>query len=199
MAGMQGAGRVVALAAAAALTAATPGLAQSPMMPMSPMSPMAPAAQMPQVPLNKTIIESFIASYPTVKTTADAVSKKYNIKTQGAQASGWGAWMGASGAWGEMNAVVKPFGFDTFQTWLNATISIAMAFAFAKDGGQMDKQMADAMAKVQSDPNIPPAQKQMIMQQIQASAGSMGAIKPPQANLDAVKPYLAQLTPLLGK
>ena len=160
---------------------------------------MPPQQQVPQVALNKTIIESFISSYPTVKQSADTVSKKYNIKTDGAQASGWGAWMGANAAWGEMNAVVKPFGFDTFQTWLNATISVAMAYSFAKDGGKMDTQMADAMAKIQNDPNIPPAQKQMLMQQMQASSGAIASIKPPQANLDAVKPYMAQLAPLFAK
>ena len=158
---------------------------------------MAPQQQLPQVALNKTNIEAFIISYPTVKATADTVSKKYNIKTQGAQASGWGAWMGANAAWGEMNAVVKPFGYDTFQTWLTTTISVAMAYSFATDGGKMDTQMADAIAKIQNDPNIPAAQKQMLMQQMQASSGAMASIKPSQANLDAVKPYMTQLAPLL--
>lgn len=152
--------------------------------------------QLPQIPLNRTIVEAFISSYPTVKQTADSISKKYKIRTEGAEASGWGAWMTANAAWGEMNAVVKPFGFDTFQTWLNATISVATAYAFAKDGGKMDTQMADAMAKMQNDPNIPAAQKQMILQQMQASSGAMASIRPPQANIDAVKPYMTQLGPL---
>ena len=74
-----------------------------------------------------------------------------------------------------------------------------MAYSFAKDGGKMDTQMADAIAKIQNDPNIPAAQKQMLMQQMQASAGAIAAIKPSQANLDAVKPYMTQLAPLFAK
>ena len=41
--------------------------------------------------------------------------------------------------------------------------------------------------------------KQMLMQQMQASAGAIAAIKPSQANLDAVKPYMTQLAPLFAK
>jgi hypothetical protein len=39
--------------------------------------------------------------------------------------------MAATSAWGEMDAMVKPYGFKNFKDWFDDTISLATAYAFA--------------------------------------------------------------------
>src|SRR5512135_1722833 len=85
----------------------------------------------PQVALTDASVKQFIASYPAVKATADKIAKKYNIgRESGDRTAGWGAWMAATSAWGEMDAVVKTYGFKNFKAWLDDTVSIAMAYAY---------------------------------------------------------------------
>jgi hypothetical protein len=154
----------------------------------------------PQVALTDAIVKEFVASYPVVKAAADKIAKKYNVERRsGDQTSGWGAWMAATSAWGEMDAVVKPYGFKNFKAWLDDTISIAMAYAFASHGAEMDAGMAQAVNQIKNNPSLSDAQKQMMLQQMQASMGSVNATRPPQGNIDAVKPYASQLASFFSK
>ena len=154
----------------------------------------------PQVALTDAVVKQFVASYPTVKATADKIAQKYNVAGNSRDRThGWGAWMAATSAWKEMDAVVKPYGFSNFKTWLDDTISIAMAYAFASHGAEMDAGMAQGLDRIKNNPNLSDAQKQMMLQQMQASMGSISAMRPPQGNIDAVKPYVPQLAPFFGK
>ena len=153
----------------------------------------------PQVALTDAIVKQFVASYPAVKATADKIGKKYNVaRDSGDRTSGWGAWMAATSAWSEMDAVVKPYGFKNFKAWLDDTISIAMAYAFASHGAEMDAGMAQAVEQIKNNPSLSSTQKQMMLQQMQASMGSVSATRPPQGNIDAVKPYATQLGSFFG-
>jgi hypothetical protein len=154
----------------------------------------------PQVALTDAVVQQFIASYPAVKATADKIGKKYNIAGNNRDHThGWGAWMAARSAWGEMDAVVKSYGFANFKAWLDDTISIAMAYAFASHGPEMDAGMTQAVEQIKNNPSLSDAQKQMMLQQMQASMGSVSAMRPPQGNIDAVKPYVTQLGSFFGK
>ena len=156
-------------------------------------------AAYPQVALTDTIIKQFVASYPAVKATADKIAKKYNVERRsGDQTGGWGAWMAATSAWSEMDAVVKPYGFKNFKAWLDDTISIAMAYAFASHGAEMDAGMAQAVNQIKNNHSLSDAQKQVMLQQMQASMGSVNATRPPQGNIDAVMPYTSQLATFFG-
>ena len=148
----------------------------------------------PQVKLTSAIVKAFVASYPTVKATADKVGKKYEVQgDRGDQTGGWGGWMAATAGWAEMNAVVKPYGFSDFKTWLNTTINVALAYSFATHGAEMDAGMAQAVEQIKNNPSLSDAQKKMMIQQMQASMGAVDTMRPPQGNIDAVKPYSAQL------
>jgi hypothetical protein len=100
--------------------------------------------------------------------------------------NGLAAFMTATAAYGDLNGVVTPYGYKDFRDWMGVALAVTFAAAWAKDGPQMDAMIA-MMAKGAS--NLPP--------QAQAGAAAMAAMKPPQTNVDAVKPYLAQITPLL--
>ena len=152
------------------------------------------SAQMPQVALTSATVEAFIASYPDVKAASDTLKAKYGDPSTGGDAtSSWTAWMAVGGATGALNTAVQAHGFNDFQSWLSVLTSVGMAYGFAKDGGEMDQGIADAIKQIQNDPNMSDAQKQMMLQQMQAAMGSVAAMRPSQENIDAVKPYVDQL------
>jgi len=164
--------------------------------PMGPVRPMAGVFGDPVI-LTPDAVATFITSYAAVKQGADDVGKRFGVAEDGATPSDmWGAWFGVTAAWGEMNALVAPYGYPDFLTWLKTTMSVAMAYTFAKEGGEMDANMAQALALIENNPSLSDDQKKMMADQMQASLGVLGAIRPPQENVDAVKPYLDQLATL---
>jgi len=159
------------------------------------------AAQAPtveQVALTPEIVEAFIASYPDVRQTADGLSAQYGVDVGDGDdpSTAWQAWLAVTGAQNALNAVCQNYGFTGFQQWLQVMVSVATAYAFATGGGDVPGEMAAAIQQIQDDPNMTEAQKQMMMEQMQASMAMMGAIMPPQQNIDAVTPYVDQLAVL---
>ena len=154
----------------------------------------APAMMTTPVPLTADAVQTFITSYPAVKAATGKLSKKYGVKAdKSSAANAWGAWMTATEAWAELNGIVTPYGYSDFQTWLQTTISVATAYAFAKEGGAMDAGMAKAVDQIKNNPSLSADQKKMMLDQMQAATSSVAATRPPQENIDAVTPYLAQL------
>lgn len=154
-------------------------------------------AQSMQTPLTPQIVEAFIASYPQVKETATGLSQQYGVDTGGADVSAvWQAWLAVTAAQGALNAACQSYGFDSFASWISTLTSIATAYAFAREGGGVNDQMATAIANIQNNPNVPEAQKQAMIQAMQASMGALGAIMPSPENVEAVMPRLAELAVL---
>jgi hypothetical protein len=63
---------------------------------------------------------------------------------------------------------------------------------FSKAGSQFAAALVQMQA-VQNNPQIPPAMKAQILQ----GMGVLAAMTPTQQNLDAVKPFVAELAPIL--
>jgi len=156
----------------------------------------AATAQIQQVPLSADMVQRVIVSYPGLKAKAEELGKRYDAPDEGF-AEGLQAWMMASSLHGELNTLAGQYGFDSFLGWLQTVYSVAQAYAFAQGGDKMDAQIAEALAQIDSNPNIPAAQKEMLRQQIQASAAMIGGMRPSQENIDAVTPFLDQLKPVL--
>jgi hypothetical protein len=155
-----------------------------------------------QVDLTPQLVEQIIASTPDVTATAKGLSAKYGMEGRNfgdSPAGMFQAWSAHQGAQADMAAVCQKYGFPDFQSWVMTFSSVATAHAFAKQGGDLDNQMAAAMKQIESNPNLTPAQKQMLLQQFQAQAASIGAMRPSQANIDAVAPYSDQLDALFRK
>jgi uncharacterized protein YneF (UPF0154 family) len=157
----------------------------------------APAAhaQVEQVTLTANAVEGLIASYADVKRTSEELKAQYGEPGEGGNdpASDWTAWLAVGGAKGALDSSVQAHGFDNFMSWLQVMTSVAMAYAFVKDGGEMDASMAQAIEQIKNNPSLSAAQKEMMLQQMQASMGAVASIRPSQANIDAVKPYEEQL------
>ncbi len=156
----------------------------------------ASAQMMQQVDLDAATVEAFIQSYPAVKDAAKTIGAKYGLSTEGDAQTAWGAWMAATGAWGDLNAIVTPYGFTDFSNWLQVTMTVATTYAFAASGGAIDQGVAQALAAIKDNPSLSDAQKQMMIQQLQGSMGAMAAMQPSETNLAAVKPYMAELKAL---
>lgn len=157
------------------------------------------AQMMSGVPLTPAIVEAFIASYPSVNATGEELNQQYGGTASGGDdpASAYQGLLAYTAATGAMNSAVQAYGFADFQSWLQVLTSVATAYAFLGEEGQgMDSQMAEAMAGIQSNPNLTAAQQQMMMQQLQLSMGMIAAMAPPQENIDAVAPYADQLAAL---
>ena len=158
------------------------------------------AAQTPQVAdvaLTAQLVEAFIKSYPAVKKSADGLAKKYKIHTDtDSAAAKWQAWLGSTAAQAELNGIAGQYGFDSFLGWVNVTINVARAYAFAKEGPNMDSQMSAAIAQIKNNPDIPDAQKKMLLKQMAGAGAAIAENKPSQDNIDAVTPYMDQLATL---
>lgn len=155
----------------------------------------ASSQMMEDVALSGDMVENFIKSYPEVKAASEAIAKKYDLDTGGDGANAWGAWMTATAAWGELNGVVNSYGFDGFKQWLQVTMTIAKAHAFAEEGG-VDAGLAQAMEEIKNNPDLPAAQKKMLLDQMEGTMAAVGGIRPSQENIDAVAPYAAPLKAL---
>lgn len=154
----------------------------------------APAATIPQVSLTAAMIRTFITSYPTVRPQMVMVGAKYKVAANTANPDqGLSAWASVPQAWTELNAVVAPFGYANFKAYLDVTLSITVAYMFSKPGSQMAASLAQIQT-LQNNPQIPAAQKQAIL----AGLGVLVAMAPSQQNLDTVRPFMAELAPLLN-
>jgi hypothetical protein len=153
-------------------------------------------AQMPnQVVLTPQIVAAVIASYPDVKRTTGELEAQYGDPGGGGDDpdSALGAWLMVSGAHAALNGAVQAHGFADYQTWVGTVTSVVFAYTFAGEGGGANAQMAEAIAGIQNNPNLTDEQKQMMLQQMQASMGAIAMMQPPQQNIDAVAPYAAEL------
>jgi hypothetical protein len=160
----------------------------------------APAeAQMGEdVTLDASLVDAFIRTYPEMKSAAEAIAARYDVDT-GGDPSALAALMTATEAWGELNGVATANGFSDFGHWLQVTISVARAYGFAESGAAVDQGMAEALDAIRSDPNLSDAQKEMLITQMRQAAGTVTAMAPPAGNLEAVKPYMAELKALFER
>lgn len=150
------------------------------------------AAPPASVTLTPEAVESFIASFPVVRAKANELSAQYQVPEGDATAT-WQAWAGIEAARSELDATVGAYGFADFTAWTQTMSAVGRAYAFAREGASLDGKMAEALDKIRNHPDIPAGQKEMMIQQLQHSAGAIAGMRPPQENIDAVDAYTDQL------
>jgi len=144
-------------------------------------------------PLTTVAVERFIASYPRVKAKAAELREEYNVTEEMSEAKAWHAWARVGGAKDQLDELVAEHGFDDFPAWIGTFSRIGQAYAFAQDDGAMDAKLAETLARLEKDENVPEWQKEMIKQQLLHSAEVVAAMRPAQENINAVKLYVEQL------
>lgn len=155
-------------------------------------------AQMPMtVTLDGPTVEAVIASYADIKAEAEALSAQYGgMDGGGDNISAFGALLAYGDVKSRLDGVVQGHGFADFQTWVAAFSSVATAYAFSQGQGAAG-EMEQALASIRDNPDLTEQQKQMMIQQIQASMGVMAAMQPPQENIDAVAAHGAEIEAML--
>jgi hypothetical protein len=153
----------------------------------------AQVAALPQIELTPETVGKFVASYPAVKAKGEELQTQYGLPADLSGTDAWRAWAGVGGAKSQLDGVVGRYGFSDFSNWLGTLSATARAFAFAQSGSDLDSKMAEALTRIENDPDIPEGQKELMRQQLKHSAAAIAAMKPPQQNIDAVKPYADQL------
>ena len=152
-------------------------------------------AQMPtqqQVSLTPEMVGRMIDSVPEVRQTAEALQAKYDtgsLDPGNDPAGRWQAWLAYSDASSTLGQVCQKYGFADFPEWVATFSSVAMAHAFARQGGTIDDEMAKAAEAIRNNPNLSDAQKEMMLKQFEASVASVATMRPSQQNIDAVAPY----------
>jgi len=149
----------------------------------------APASTPPefvQVPLTAAMVQSFIATYPTVKAQTGTIIAKYNITAQAGLDEDT-AKLTLNAARNQLNAAVSIYGgYPDYQTWINIAMSVAYAVRRAAGDELLDPKIA---------PPPTPAPKAGAAP---LQAPPVAAATPaPDANVEVVRPYVAQLQALL--
>jgi hypothetical protein len=150
-------------------------------------------AQGEAVSLEETTVQNFMASYDAVRETASELSAQYDQSDQSSFIGGWHGWMGEGGARSDLDATVDAYGFADFAAWVEVLSSIARSYAFVTEFEDADIQISQALERVQSDPSISEADREMMLQQLEHTAKTIALMRPSKENIDAVKPHLAEL------
>ena len=143
--------------------------------------------------LTPDAVENLVTSFAAVQAKAEALRAQYDVPEDGTVAAQWWAWARVGEAKSELDASVSVHGFTDFETWLRTLSIVAQAYAFAREGAALDAKMAEALQRIESDPDISASQKEMMIQQLQHSVEAIAGIRPPRENVEAVSPYIDQL------
>lgn len=149
-----------------------------------------------QVPLTPEIVSNFIESHPIIQQRLETFSDDYTAPEGESPADAVAAYMTYQSASGELDALVGQYGFASFMDWVQTMSSVVTAYTFVREGGGMDQGFQDAIDQINSNPNFTEEQRQTMIAQMSAAMQSVDAMRPDQANLDAVEPFNAELAVL---
>ena len=108
------------------------------------------------VTLTSKNVEALIASFPDVKKAGNALREEVQAQHQLGKDDVDASLRLARDLRcpGRLNGVVTPYGFTDFRQWLDVLVATARAYAFAKDGGDVDAKMAAAIEQIKNNPDI---------------------------------------------
>ncbi len=96
----------------------------------------------------------------------------------------------------KMKVIVKKYGFDTLENWEQTAQTVMLAYGYADpESGMADlkKNLTDSIEQIKKDSTLPAAEKAEAIKNLQDEISSSEKMKPLPANVDAVKPYVAEL------
>lgn len=113
----------------------------------------------------------------------------------------------SKGMYDELSAKVKRAGYTSVEQWASKSTDVTMAYAalqMKSSKGMDEKQMNAQLKQMESmsaSSNMPKEQKEQMMAQMKAAMKSALSLmkvvkKVPQANIDAIKPFKAQIEAL---
>jgi hypothetical protein len=156
----------------------------------------APAAEDP-APLTEKQVRSLLASLPEVETLGNKYedledplptisgdenedpSAAMQRMRSGMLSSSLGALKGHAG-WKELEGIAKTHGFASVAEWANVGDRVMAGFIqmqLATEAPEAEQQMLQAREEIASNPDIPEAQKEMILQQLETQMDMFEALR----------------------
>jgi len=162
-------------------------------------------------PLGDRDVSAFVASFPELR----RLGEKYETEFagQGGMAAGGSApgpsdmfagaltRMKASRGYDEFLAILRKHGFADAEHWAEVSSRVMAAFLSLKMGAampQMQAQLEQARQRIEANPSLTPEQKQMMLEQMQASMGMMRSSQASAADIAAVEPHAAAIEKIMA-
>jgi hypothetical protein len=156
----------------------------------------AQAPALAEVALTPERVETVIAAFPQMRTRLEEMDAQFDSGAADDVASQLQALALLGSTQGALNSAAIGLGFADFLDWLATTNAVFMAHAFAKSP-DMDAQMQQTLAQIDSQPGLSAEQKQQMKSAIHQSMGALQTMRPPEENIAAVEPYSAKIEAML--
>jgi hypothetical protein len=167
-----------------------PAKAQSP--------PADAAAPQFQVTLEPGQVERFIASWPDFKALGDQLAQSHGVDPDAnSPTTAFAAWAKAADAKAKIDAVVAKHGFASLEDWRRIADSVMLAYSY--DAAELsDARLAEVLADIEANPQIPAAQKAEAAAQVREYFSAAKVLIPLPGNLRTIEPYLDELAAIAG-
>lgn len=153
-----------------------------------------------QIALSQESVARFLQSYGRVKELCKKYDQKWADQDFADPQSDGGTRLRQSleahGARDAFNRVVKPYGFSGLEEWWATAYSAMLASAFADpahDPAMMKAKLDRALAQIKQNLKLSKDQKAKYAASLRQSLQRYEALRPPAANIDAIRPFAAQL------
>lgn len=156
-------------------------------------------ARLPRLSLDDDTVRSFIGSFAHVKRKSEDLAPEYAGEQRlGAATAPLAALLELKGEV-ELDRVVQAHGFADFAAWTDVHASVASAYAFATGDENLRVRLAEALCLIEVDQKLSADQRATMIEHARGALRSLERARPPQANIDAVRPHLERLASLFGE
>jgi tellurite resistance protein len=100
-----------------------------------------------------------------------------------------------------VNAVLKRYGFVSFEQWSNISYSVLLAAGTALSpatGATLEEEKAKVAEHIRAEPALSPKERQDQLRDLDDQFAALAQYAPKAGNIEAVRPYLDQLKTLIS-
>ncbi|MGH6926422.1 MAG: hypothetical protein ACRED5_22060 [Propylenella sp.] len=149
-----------------------------------------------EMPLTPEKVEAVVTSFPLMRERLAEIDRSFSGNSDAeALASSLQALSLVGAANNALNVAAQRQGFASFLDWLNTTYAVIFAHAFARP--DMDAELKQALDNIDAQQALSAEQKEQMKAMIRQSMGAVDAVRPPQANIEAVAPYHDEIEAML--
>jgi hypothetical protein len=151
-----------------------------------------------QVTLEPGQVERFIASWPDFKALGDELAESHGVdQDANSPTTAFAAWAKAPDAKAKIDAVIAKHGFASLEDWTRVADSVMLAYSY--DAAELsDARLAEVLADIEANPQIPAAQKAEATAQVREYFTAAKVLTPLPGNLQTIEPYLDDLAAIAG-
>lgn len=145
-----------------------------------------------QVTLSRDTVVRFLATFPEVRTIGlrHGMSKSAELMTNDDPISALLRIAADKKFQDDIDAAVKPHGFQGFGEWFAVSQSVAIAYAKVRSGpgnGKLDKELDKTIEKIKENDILSEKQKRKLIEKLKESAQTLGATDVPPENVQLIR------------